>query len=280
MKFAYSTNIFRLRPLAEAIEGIARAGFCAIEILAERPQAFPEDMTAAQIALLQQNLDQRKMKISSLNACNAGQTAESRGPSWIEEDWKPREVRIRHTLDCMRMAAAMGIPHVVTVGAGGIPSTMTRFDAVRLFVANLQRILPLARKLGIRLLVQPEPGNLIETTEHVLELLKELDYDDRVGINFDVGHFFCVNEDPCEAWKTLKPYSRHVHIGDIPADRRHHHVQLGEGALDVARFLECVEESGYEGYLTIKLEAYDQQPEEVVTASAAFLRSIGKMKAQ
>jgi len=275
MKFAYSTSIYRLRALSEAIEGIARAGFCAIELITERPHAFPEDMTATHISALNQNLDQLKMKVSNLNGCGVMTSSEPGSPSWIEENWQPREIRIRYVLDCMRMAAAMGVPCVTTEGAGILPSTMNRNDGVRLFVANLQRVLPLAAKLGVKLLVQPGPGLLIETSDHVLELLKQMDFNEWLGINFDPGHFFCVDEDPCESWEKLKKYILHVHLDDIPPDRNHRHIQLGEGIMDIPGFLKCVQESDYDGYITIKLDSYEQRPEEVVLASAEYLREKG-----
>lgn len=279
MKFAYSTSIFRLRPVSEAIDSIARAGFCGIELIGERPHAFPEDMTATHIAVLNQSLEERKMKISNLNACGTTISGEVCSPSWIEENWGPRETRIRYTLDCMRMAAAMGAPYVTTEAAGVIPSTMNRRDALRLFVANLERVLPLAKKLGVRLLLQPEPDLLIETTDHVLELFNELSITDSLGINFDPGHFFCAGEDPCEAWSKLKAYIFHVHLADIPADRKHLHTQLGEGVMDIPGFLLCVQESGYEGYISIELDSYEQGPEEMVSASAAYLREKGFLPA-
>lgn len=279
MKFAYSTSIFHLRPLSEAIEGIARAGFCSIELIAERPHAFPDDMTATQISFLNQILEQHKLKVSNLNACGAASSGEAQNPSWIEEQWQPREIRIRYTLDCMRVAAAMGIATVSTQAAGALPSTMTQRDGVRLFVANLERVLPLAKKLGVRLLIQPGPGLLIETSDQVLELIEELrsfnEWNEWFGINFDAGHFFCAGEDPCEAWEKLKKYVLHVHLEDIGQDRKHRHIQLGEGIMDILGFLRCVEKSGYQGCIAIKLDSYEQRAEEVVLGSAEYLREKG-----
>jgi sugar phosphate isomerase/epimerase len=275
MKFAYSTSIFRLRALSEAIEGIARAGICAVELIAERPHAFPEDMTATQISALSLDIEQRKMKVVNLNACGVTTPGEVNSPSWIEENWQPRETRIRYVLDCMRMAAAMGVPHVTTGGAGVLPSTMNQQDGVRLFVANLQRVLPLAAKLGVKLLVQPEPGMLIETSDQVMHLFNEVDFNEALGIDFDPVHFYCTGEDPCEAWKKLKKYILHVHLEDVAEDRNHRHIQLGEGAMDIPQFLGCVRESGYDGYVTVKLDAYEQRPEEAVLASAEYLRAKG-----
>lgn len=277
MKFGYSTSVYRFRPLSEAMEGIARAGFCAVELITDRPHAFPEDLTAAQITSLNECLQERKLKVCNLHGAAVTALGEGPGPSWLEEDWQDREKRIRYTLDCMRLAAAMGVPHVSTGGGGPIPETMNRMNALRLMVANLQRIMPLCKKLGVKLLIQPQPRDLIETSEHALELLKELELNECLRINFDVGHLFCVGEDPCEAWGKLKAYVAHVHLEDIPANRDHRHVQLGEGIVDIVGFLKCVEESGYTGCVTIKLDAHDQRGDDVVLASAKYLKDKGYM---
>jgi fructoselysine 3-epimerase len=275
MRFAYSTNVFRTRPLAEAIEGICKAGFCAVEIVADRPHAFPNDVSAANIADLNGLLTERKMKICNLNSSIVMSISDFYNPSWLEDDWQKRESRIRYTLDCLRLAGIMGVPFVSTIAGGEIPEAMNQNDAWRLFVSNMQRVLPLAGKLGVKLLIEPEPGLLLETSEQALHLLKELEFHESLGINFDAGHFFCVGEDPSESWEKLKCYVSHVHLDDIPANRSHRHTQLGEGALDIPALLNTIRQSEYNGYITIRVDAYEQKAEDIVSASAEYLREQG-----
>lgn len=275
MKFAYSTNVFKLRPLSEAIDGIGKFGFEGVEIIADRPHAFPADLSAAQVTALNQNLEQRKMRVCNLNSAVVTALPEANDPSWLEEDWQLREMRIRYTLDCFRLAAAMGVPHVSTVAGGRIPQTMTQLDAWRLFVANMHRVLPMAIKLGVCLLIQAEPGYLLETSAHVLDLLKELDFPEYLKVNFDAGHYFCVGEDPCEAWEKLKAHVVHVHLEDIPATRAHRHLQLGEGAMDIPGFLHHLQAGQYEGFVTVRVAAHEQRAEDAVQASAHYLQKHG-----
>jgi len=275
MKFSYSTNVFRARPLIEAIEGIAKAGFCAVEIVADRPHAFPEELSAAAVAQLNQCLADKKIKVCNLNSSVVTAMSEVINPSWLEENWQHREIRIRYTLDCLRLAAAMGVPTISTNAGGEIPPTMDRKDAWRLLVANIHRILPLARKLGVKLLMEPEPGFLLETSDHALDFLKEFEFDEYLGLDFDGGHFFCIGEDPCDAWEKLKSHVAHVHLDDMPASRSHRHMQLGEGAVDIPALLGCIEEYDYKGCITIRVDAYEQKAEDLVAASAQYLRQKG-----
>ncbi|MCU0573489.1 MAG: sugar phosphate isomerase/epimerase [Syntrophobacteraceae bacterium] len=277
MKFGYSTTLFRLRPLQEAIELIGKGGFNAVELLADRPHAFPEDISASESARLMECLGQRKLKACNLCACSVSALGVKDHPSWLEEDWVQRETRIRYTLDCLRLSAAMGIPSVSTIAAGRIPSTMNRADAWRLFVANMQRVLPLARKLAVKVLIQPEPELLLERSEEMLAFLREFEMDPFMQVDFNLGHFYCAGEDPLDAWETLKSHVGIIHIEDVPADRKHKHVQLGEGSLDIQGFLRRVLEAEYEGYVVVRLDSYDQNPEDVVQTSAAYLKRAGFM---
>ncbi len=157
---------------------------------------------------------------------------------------------------------------------------MTHFDAWRLFIATMQRLLPLTLKLGVKLLIQPGPEMLIAGGDDTLKFLKELEFPPQMQIDFNAGSFFCIGEDPCEAWKKLESHIGHVSLGDIPANREHRHIQLGEGIMDVPRFLECVNESEYDGYVTISIESYDQKAEDIVMASAQYLINKGLMQAK
>ena len=72
-------------------------------------------------------------------------------------------------------------------------------------------------KLGVLLLIEPEPGLLLETTDQYLEVAERVDAPS-IGLNFDVGHAFCVSEDLPAAIAKLAPQIRHYHVEDISAD--------------------------------------------------------------
>lgn len=275
MEFAYSTRIFRLRPLAEAIGAIVDAGFKAVELLADRPHAFPEDLKGADVTVLNGCISEKKVAVTNLSGCVVMALGDSQRPSWIEEDWMEREKRIRYTLDCLRLAAALGVPSVSTVGGGLIPESMHQGEAWRLFVANMHRTLPLAKRLGIKLLLQPEPDMLLQTSHQLLKFLEELRELGSLGINFNVAHLYCAGEDPVEAWDRIKDYVGQVELSDVAASRKHQHVQLGEGDIDIPGFLRHLEESDYDGFVTIEMESREQNPAGMVTASAEYLKGHG-----
>lgn len=275
MEFAYSAASFRLRSLQEAVNAIAEGGFRAVELLADRPHLFPQDFQASRIDELSQCLEDRKMKVVNLNACSVSALGDGVRPAWIEEDWKQRELRIRYTLDSLRLAAALGIPSVTTNGGGPIPESMNEKEAWRLFVANMHRVLPLAAKLKVRLLVQCEPESLIRSSMQLKKLMEELSDLDALGVDFDPVHAWCAGEDPCEAFERLREHVVHIHLSDVGEDRKHRHLPLGEGAMDVARFLRCVQEAGYSGAVTVHVSSAEREAAEVVEAAVSYLRQWG-----
>ena len=246
-------------------------------MMADRPHAFPEDVAAAHVSGLVQSLEANNVKAIGLNTCRVSVYGDGYAPSWLDDDWMEREKRIRYTLDCLRLAAALGVPHISIEGASPVPAIMHIYEAWRLFLANMHRVVPLARRLGVKILLQPEPGVRIRTSSEVLAFIEEMGSPEHLRVDFDAAHFFHIGEDPCEAWEKLKSLSSHVHLADIRKDQKFRCRQLGEGEMDIPAFLQCVRDSGYEGFVTVKVDAYEQMADEVVNASAHYLREKGFM---
>ena len=59
---------------------------------------------------------------------------------------------------------------------------------------------------------------MIETTAQFKEFIKDVQ-SKAIGLNFDIGHFFCAGEDPRQAFEELFQWVGHVHIEDIAASR-------------------------------------------------------------
>src|SRR5262249_41081830 len=81
-----------------------------------------------------------------------------------------------------------------------------------------------------------------------------------VGMNFDIGHSFCVGDEPAETIPRVKDWVRHVHLEDIAATRVHHHLVPGDGAIDFAATLRALRGVGYDGWVTIELYPFVHDP--------------------
>ena len=67
-----------------------------------------------------------------------------------------------------------------------------------IFLESLQPVARHAQEIGIDLLIEPEPELLIENAEQFATFMEFVDIP-AVGLNFDIGHFYCVRDDPVAA---------------------------------------------------------------------------------
>ncbi|MGD0384272.1 MAG: sugar phosphate isomerase/epimerase, partial [Thermoguttaceae bacterium] len=119
----------------------------------------------------------------------------------------------------------------------------------------------------------PEPGLLIETFEQYLEFADRLD-SPWVGLNFDIGHAFCVAQDPQNWIARMAPHTKHYHIEDIADTRRHEHLIPGRGAIDFPAVLREIAKSGYKGWITVELYPYVANPDEAGKEAKDFLEGV------
>lgn len=272
MIFAYSTNAFVKFGLQESIAAIADLGFGGIEILADRPHLYPPDYSEDEMLRLRSAIDGAGLKVTNLNSFTLFAVGDTYLPSWIEPEADRREVRIRHTLDCLRAAAALKCPNI-SVPPGGPLGSLDGGQAMAEFHRGLERVIPLAEELGISILVEPEPGLMIENSRQFQEMMKGV-RSKAIGINFDIGHFFCANEDPLAAFESLFEWVGHVHLEDIPASRVHQHLIPGQGVLDFEAIFRQMVSLGYSGDISLELYPYVDMPVEAGRRSLVHLQPI------
>jgi sugar phosphate isomerase/epimerase len=124
----------------------------------------------------------------------------------------------------------------------------------------LKPVVEHAEKEQVMLLVEPEPDLLIETADQYLEFASKIS-SPYLGLNFDIGHAYCVKDEPPATIRRLGKLIRHVHLEDIAPTRVHHHMIPGEGAIDFAATLKALQDVSYEGWVTIELYTCHENPD-------------------
>jgi sugar phosphate isomerase/epimerase len=180
-------------------------------------------------------------------------------PSWIEPDANYRRVRIDHTKRALTLAKELGAK-CITTEPGGPVEGRPWGECLKLFVEMLKPVVEHAEKEQVLLLVEPEPDLLIETADQYLEFASKIE-SPYLGLNFDIGHSYCVKDDPAQTVRRLAKLIRHVHLEDIAATRVHHHMIPGEGAIDFGATLAALKEVGYDGWVTIELYTCHENPD-------------------
>jgi len=275
MKLAFSSNAFRNYSIEETISILSRIGYDGIEIMGDRPHLWPPDMNRERVLSIRDSLREHRMDISNVNAfmmCGyreprTGRPGTFHWPSWIDRDEEHREARIAHTIGCVEYGAALGA-RTISTEPGGPLGNFSREEGYRLFARGVKRVAKRAVELGVELLIEPEPGLLIERSGEFEEFFRGYIDFPGVGLNFDMGHFYCVGEEPEHLIRTLGKRATHFHLEDIAESRIHFHLPPGEGAMNFREIFNGLREIGYDGWITIEL--YPFQKDAPSIAEKAF----------
>jgi sugar phosphate isomerase/epimerase len=183
-------------------------------------------------------------------------------------------MRIAHTLDCIKLARKLDVSNISTEPGGPIINQrLSENELLKIFENGIHEVLDTAENANVTVLVEPEPRLLIENSQQFIRFIKNFD-SKYIGLNFDVGHFFCVGEDPSQVIYRLSDYIRHVHLEDIAADRTHQHLMLGEGAINIDSVLKSLKDIGYDGFITIELYPYQEYPTYAAKQAMEFIKSL------
>ena len=280
---AYSSNAYMNYSVEETIRRIAELGFAGLELLADVPHAWPAGLLEERKRSIRDCLAESGVRISNVNGFMMNAVADPRQPywhpSWIEPDAHYRAIRREHTKRALRLAAELGAPGIQTEPGGPLNPDQTWHQAADVFYEEFMPCVAVAEQQGVDLLIEPEPGLMIETFEQYLEFVDRVD-SPAVGLNFDIGHAFCVGQEPEDWIPRMAEHSRHYHIEDIAATRVHAHKVPGEGAIDFELALRAILETGYEGWVTVELYPYIDNPDDAGRQAKAYLeRTLQRIEA-
>jgi sugar phosphate isomerase/epimerase len=276
VKLGFSTNAFKRNTLAEAIDAIAKAGYAGVELMADVPHAYPPSFSSAERLEIRRRIKSLGLTVSNINAFTLFALGDTYHPTWIEIDERKRELRIEHTMACIELAGEMECG-TVSIQPGGpmIGETVDRSTAGGWFAESLERLLPLAERKGVTLAVEPEPGLFIQTAVEYLAFKTEFFRDDpMVKMNCDIGHLFCVGEDPAGVIRSMSQEIAHFHLEDIGANRVHQHLTPGKGAIDFRSIFAALDEIGYSGWVTVELYPYETTAAGVAEQAFKYLKPI------
>ncbi|GAC1464749.1 MAG: sugar phosphate isomerase/epimerase [Isosphaeraceae bacterium] len=277
IRLAFSTNAYLRFSFDEAASRIAALGYQGLELMADVPHAWPAGLLPGAKKGILDSLARNGLSFSNVNAFMMNAVADQRQPYWypsfIDPEPNYRQVRIDHTRRALSLCAELGAPHITTEPGGPIAPGQSRQEAIDLFVEVLKPLAEHAEQLGVLLLIEPEPGLLLETTDQYLEVAERVNAPS-IGLNFDVGHAYCVREDIPRAIAKLSPHIRHYHVEDIAADRVHHHLVPGTGAIDFLEVFQAIQRTGYQGWITVELYPFGEDPDGAARDALRVLKPI------
>ncbi len=298
INLAFSTNAFKRYSLEDSIREIAKLGYRGVEILCDIPHAYPPHFKEDQIRSFKKTLASSNIQISNLNAFTLFAIGDTYHPSWIDDN-RRREIRIQHTIECIRLAKKIGAKHLSTEPGGPVtvlPSSSSSssppppappdeqpqqrqqpLDVDRLeeiFLDGLARVAQISEEEDVKVLIEPEPGLLVENSRQFKKLMTKILNPKYVRLNFDIGHFYCVNEDPAKVVLELSDYIEHFHLADIAPTRIHNHLIPGRGSIDFRSVFDAMDDIGYRGFVTVELYPYQDNPIDAAKEAYDYLCNI------
>lgn len=276
MKLAFSSNAYLRFTIEETIARVAALGYTGIELLADVPHAWPAGLLEVQKQSIRDALAKHNLTISNINAFMMNAIADPRQPYWhpsyIEPDPNYRAIRREHTKRSLHLAHELGAPHITIEPGGPLAAGQTWRVGSDMFYNELMPCVEVAEKLSVPILIEPEPGLLIERFDQYLEFASRIN-SPMIGLNFDVGHAYCVGEDPQDWVAKMADHTRHYHFEDIAATRIHQHLVPGRGAIDFALTLTAIQKTDYKGWLTVELYPYIDDPDAAAREARGFLNT-------
>jgi sugar phosphate isomerase/epimerase len=282
MRLAFSSNAYMNFSIEETIARIAAIGYAGIEVLSDVPHAWPAGLLPERKLAIRDCLARHGLAVSNINGFMMNAVADPRQPywhpSWIEPDPHYRAIRREHTKRALRLAKEIGAKNVQTEPGGPLAPGQAWEAAAQVFYDELMPCLEVAEQVEVGLLIEPEPGLMIERFDEYLRFVERID-SPWVGLNFDIGHAYCVGEDPQHWVPRMAKHARHYHFEDIAATRIHQHLVPGRGAIDFEATLAAIAATGYEGWITVELYPYIDDPDaaarEAFDYMTAALRKLG-----
>ncbi len=200
-------------------------------------------------------------------ALGTGQAYLRDGLSLTSEDPGIRRQAIERIEAHLRLAASVDAPVIVGLIRGRLTGGRSATDA-RL-VGSLEQLLPLAERVGVRLLVEPinrYETDYLATVDEVLEVI------DRVpspvlGVLADTFHMNIEEASIEGALRRCGSRLGHVHVAD--SNRQ----APGRGHLDFASILSVLNTLGYHRYLSAEILPLPD-PEEAARHAVQRLRSL------
>ncbi len=152
--------------------------------------------------------------------------------------------------------AKLGVKYL-SMHAGFIDESNKAY--VEKIYSRIRDLANIAADNGVILLL--ETGQ--ESAKDLRHFLETLDHAS-VGVNFDPANMILYDKgDPIEAVRVLSPWIRHLHVKDAVRTKQPGtwgaEVPWGDGQVGIKRFLDVLDEVGFDGAMAIEREAGDNR---------------------
>lgn len=247
----------------QTVEKAHELGFEALELTELTPCNSPTlEQQLASAARIREKAKQLGIKISNY-AIGANMYHES------EEEEQKELARVKGQLQVAKELGSPLMRHDVCYHTG---SRCRSFDLMLPSMANnITKITEYAQTLGIRTCSENH-GYIAQDSDRMERMFNAVNHPN-YGLLVDIGNFICADENPVTAVSRVAPYAFYVHAKDMLVSSGCSHnpgtnmtrggnwfrgTVIGQGDIPVRQCLRILKRAGYDGYLAIEFEGWEE----------------------
>lgn len=217
IQLSYSTFGLTNLSFLDAIEATAKAGYAGVELSFHRDQFNPFNLDNDDLDAVKRQLTRSGITAACVaTASHFFNPQRPHEPSLMTLERAGRTRRIDLIKRGIGVARHLGV-NLVSFGSGFRRDDHVRnpsIDPRELLVDSIRECLREIRDdEDITLLIEPEPGMVIETMDQALSLIDAVG-DRRFALHIDICHAYCSETDYLAALAEAAPHARYLHISD------------------------------------------------------------------
>ena len=259
MKYSFMTFSCPQLSLEQALAMAKDYGYDGIEPRAESKHNHGVELSAD----ASQRADiKRQAAQSGIDICCIATSCRYADPATAGEN-------VERTRQFIDLAADVGSPCLRVFG-GPIGGDLSREQAIELVAESLKSVADQAVERNVKVCIETHDDWC--DPEHLAEVMRRVDHPG-VAINWDIMHpARTAGKAMDSAFKTLKPWIRHVHFHDgNDVDDKLLMMHIGEGIIDHRTAVKCLSGAGYEGFLSGEWIGWTE-PEEHLPPELAVMK--------
>jgi L-ribulose-5-phosphate 3-epimerase len=217
----------------DAITELVDNGYKTFEVPISSPHCWPDEISRSERSAINARLNEYGAKIRSLNAGGYDINLASPGANM-------RLKSIEHVKSVIDLAAAWDVPEIVISPGTRRPMISPPLEkAYGWMYESLEKLIPLAKQAGTRLLLENTPYCFTPTIGDLAGIVNTVN-DDVLKIVYDVANAAYIGEDPVAGLLSNHELIALVHISDTGLETWGHD-PIGTGVVDFKGLGDAVE---------------------------------------
>lgn len=277
IRLGYGTNGFADHRVGDALRILADLGYDGVALTLDHQHLdpFAPDL-AAQVAEVARLVDRLRLAVViETGARYLLDPWRKHQPTLVSAEPEGRGRRLDLLLRAVRIAADLGA-EAMSFWSGSTVGELPESEVWDHLTAGCEQVVAAARRHGVTVGFEPEPGMAVDTLDRFDELRARLGSPEGFGLTLDIGHCRCLEAAPVpECVARVAPYLVNVQIDDM---RRgvHEHLEFGHGEIDFPPVLAALDAGGYRGLVSVELPRHSPAAVRVASESISFLRGAAR----